>query len=478
MTRVGRILALALLASAIAAGAVAGPALARGPAGPAAAGPVAAGPMPSNPVCRATGLVTGMAGTPCPPQTAASTGRLRPASIPNPISIGKTLVGGTIHTIGTIVAAPVHAAASVALAAIGSWVAAGARAALEETAHVIGRTTAPDLLNTWFSAAYWRVAGVSALLTLPFLFAAAIQALLRSDLTLLARAAFGYLPLGMLAVGVAGPLTMLLLAASDEMSTIVSSASGQGGASFLGHVGVLATGISVVARSPFVAFMVGLVTVGAAIALWLELLVREAAVYVIVLMLPLFFAAMVWPARRVWAVRSVELLVALILSKFAIVAVLALGGAALGHANDGVTTVLAGLTLVLLAAFTPWAVLRLLPLHELASAAASGMRVAPVQQLLAAGDSAGAFSAGPENGLQQMSRNLQDSVADDPGPARATPEPAASRGGRPSPDPPPAGSAASGTPPGQIAAAAADAAAVVAASGSAPLSGPDSTAAS
>ena len=58
---------------------------------------------------------------------------------------------------------------------------------------------------------------------------------------------------------------------------------------------------------------------------------REAAVYVIVLMLPLAFAALVWPARRVWAVRAVELLVALILSKFAIVAVLALGGAALGQ---------------------------------------------------------------------------------------------------------------------------------------------------
>ena len=56
--------------------------------------------------------------------------------------------------------------------------------------------------------------------------------------------------------------------------------------------------------------------------LWLELLMREAAVYVIVLMLPLVFAALVWPARRVWAVRAVELLVALILSKFAIVAVL------------------------------------------------------------------------------------------------------------------------------------------------------------
>ena len=60
------------------------------------------------------------------------------------------------------------------------------------------------------------------------------------------------------------------------------------------------------------------------------MLIREAAVYVVVLMLPLAFAAFVWPARRIWAIRMVELLTALILSKFAVVAVLSLAGAAFG----------------------------------------------------------------------------------------------------------------------------------------------------
>jgi hypothetical protein len=83
---------------------------------------------------------------------------------------------------------------------------------------------------------------------------------------------------------------------------------------------------------------------------------------------------MVWPARRIWAVRTVEVLVALILAKFAIVAVLALGGAALGHGGSGITGALAGAVLVLLGAFAPWALLRLLPLTELASAAAGSLR--------------------------------------------------------------------------------------------------------
>jgi hypothetical protein len=50
--------------------------------------------------------------------------------------------------------------------------------------------------------------------------------------------------------------------------------------------------------------------------------------------------------------------------------------------------VLTGGTLVLLAAFTPWALLRMLPLHELASAAAGGLSQAPKQTLSKAADTA------------------------------------------------------------------------------------------
>ena len=121
---------------------------------------------------------------------------------------------------------------------------------------------------------------------------------------------------------------MLLLAASDQMCGFISSAAGDASAHFLAKAGVRDRRPDARSRVAFLAFLVGLFMIGAAFALWIELLMREAAVYVIVLMLPLVFAAMVWPARRIWAVRAVELLVALILSKFAIVAVLSLGGAA------------------------------------------------------------------------------------------------------------------------------------------------------
>jgi hypothetical protein len=330
--------------------------------------PRASALSPTGIACSLTGFVSGAAGKLCTVATHA--GRV--------LSAGKKLAGGHLGgAIGALTGSGGVKRAvttAVGLAAIATAVVGGARYALKATAKVINATTSPNLRSTWFSAFYWRMAAVSALLTLPFLFAAAIQAMIRSDLGLLARSVFGYLPLGLLGVGIAAPLAMLLLAGSDEMSAIVSSASGNAGAHFLDQAGALAGGISAVSGDLFVLFFVGLLTAAATITLWLELLIRQAAVYVIVLMLPLFFAALVWPARRIWAARSVELLVALILSKFAIVSVLALGGAALGHTTlPGPASMLTGATLVLLAACTPWALLRLLPLHELAGAAAGGL---------------------------------------------------------------------------------------------------------
>jgi hypothetical protein len=74
-------------------------------------------------------------------------------------------------------------------------------------------------------------------------------------------------------------------------------------------------------------------------------------------------------------VRLIELLVALILSKFVIVAVLSLAGAAYGSSGSPTATrLLTAMTLVLLATFAPWVMLRLLPFTELAAGAAGGIR--------------------------------------------------------------------------------------------------------
>jgi hypothetical protein len=337
-----------------------------------AAAPPAASANPLKTACGAASLASGLAGKAC--GVVAQGGKW--------VKAGKKLatghVGGAAKAVlgqGASTAAKA-VAGTAAIAVLAASVLGGAKFSLHETATLLGDTSSPQLTSTWFSSRYWRVAGIAVVLTLPFLFAAAIQALLRSDLTLLLRAAFGYLPLSMLAVAVAAPMTMLLLAASDEMSGIVSSATGVTSTRFVTEATGGLAGLTLFA-GPFMTFFVCLLVVAAAVVLWIELLMREAAVYVVVLMLPLAFAAMVWPARRIWAIRAVELLVALVISKFAIVAVLSLGGAALSSGsslgNASIADVLIGLVLLLMAAFTPWALLRLLPLAEIASSAAGSL---------------------------------------------------------------------------------------------------------
>jgi hypothetical protein len=242
-------------------------------------------------------------------------------------------------------------------------------------ASAIGAATAPNLNSTWFSTTYWRVAALAAMLTIPFLCAAAVQAVARADLSMLARVTFGYLPLSLLGVSLAAPLTMLLLAATDQMSAAVSAGAAGGGARFLDHAAAVAGALGTAAGgSPFFAVVVGLLALMAAMALAIELLIRAAAVYVVVLMLPLAFAALVWPARRVWAVRLVELLSSLILSKFVIVAVLSLASAAFAHGTPGIGELLVAMSLILLSTFAPWALMRILPFTELASGAAEILR--------------------------------------------------------------------------------------------------------
>ncbi len=302
-----------------------------------------------SPVCTVAGWFSGLAGTLC------SLARK-----------GSELLGAGDKLAGGAGAAATAVSVTAVLTGLAAWVSGAAHAVLAATAGVIGTSTRPQLESSWFSASYWRMAEIGMLLTVPFLFAACVQGILRSDPSLIGRAALGYLPLAVLGTSIAAPLTTLLLSASDGLSTLITAAAGEAPGAALAKLGA-STGALAGVSGTFIVFVVGFVTVAATLTLWVELLIRAAAVYVIVLLLPVVFAALVWPARRVWAIRSVEILIALILAKFAIVAVLSLGGAAIGHGVIGPAAILVGVTLVMLAAFSPWALLRLLPLHEMAA---------------------------------------------------------------------------------------------------------------
>jgi type IV secretion system protein TrbL len=246
----------------------------------------------------------------------------------------------------------------------------------------------------WFGDQYsamWGMASVFAVMILLFV---VFEAAGRGDLEMLWKAALIRLPLAFAFTGGAIALTGMLLELTDAMSAgvikavekdagdffsaIVEGSQGAGGAAggaTAGAPGALAGAAEV---PVFVAIVGALVMVVGALFVWLELIVRAASIYIVVFFLPFAFMAMIWPRTQGILKRAVELLAVLIFSKFVIVAILALSAAALGNANEGAgfAQVLAGGAMLLLAAFSPFVLFKLVPFAEAGVAAAYSRRTA------------------------------------------------------------------------------------------------------
>lgn len=251
------------------------------------------------------------------------------------------------------------------LDAVGSWVAGAAAWLLRQVGSVLGTTTRIDLGAPWFASHERTMAALAGVVVLPMLLAGIIQAVFRQQATALLRSVLVNLPLALLLTAVAVQLVQLGLSVTDTLSAAVAGHSGVDTARLLGPVGrALGTTAAAGPAVPaFVLLLGSLLVVVGSLLLWVELLVRSAAVYVAVLFLPLALAALVWPAVAHWARRLVDTLAALILGKFVIVAVLALAAGELAGAS-GFTAVLGGAALLLLAGFAPWTLFRLIPALE------------------------------------------------------------------------------------------------------------------
>ena len=258
------------------------------------------------------------------------------------------------------------------LNSISQWVASGAEWLLGQIGDVLVSTTTLDVGASWFRTHYGQMTALAGVVILPMLLVSTVQAIVRQNPGQLIRTYLVQLPLALLLAVVAIQVVIMSLAATDAMSDAVAGGSGADVASLLSGVtkGLVAASADQTIAS-FVLLLIALLVAVSAFVLWLELLIRSAAVYVAVLFLPLALATLVWPAVSHWCRRLIETLAALILSKFVIVATLSLaagavssGTAGSGSHGLGFSAVLAGGALLLMATFTPFAILRLIPAVE------------------------------------------------------------------------------------------------------------------
>lgn len=296
---------------------------------------------------------------------AAAPGKCEAPVVFDPVcEAGKTVIGKA----GDAATAPVRYAAGSAVDAVTSWVSDTAQWILGKVVGFIDHSTTPGLEADWFDERYRFMIGLAALVILPMLLIATVRAVVTQDPSQLFRSFFVYLPVAVLGTFVAVHVTQALLSITDSMSAAVARNVAGDVSEIFDSVGGTLSGTGAVAgpaAPSFAIFFGALLLVIGSFFVWLELLVRSAAVTAAVFFLPMILAGLVWPAAMTWTKRLIQILVALIVSKFVIVAVISLATAALADPGaGGFGTVMGAAALMLMAAFSPFAVMKLVPMVD------------------------------------------------------------------------------------------------------------------
>jgi hypothetical protein len=274
---------------------------------------------------------------------------------------------------------------------ITDWVSGGASWLMGQVVRLSDETTTPDLTTEGFVAHYQKMAAIAVFLALAMLLFAVLESVSRGSGLL--RVVVINLPLALVASSVAFLVVQMLLAATDGVSHAVAVSTEENSKHFfhnaiegLGGAGektgnalggeepasTVAGAVGKTAAPLFVTFLAAVIGAFAAFFVWVELLMRDAAVYVVALFAPMALAASIWPRWSGALRRTVELLLVVIASKFVIVAVIGLAAGLASNSGGKVEHVLAAAALMLLACFSPFVLFKLVPFAEGAAAAAYG----------------------------------------------------------------------------------------------------------
>jgi DNA processing protein len=269
-----------------------------------------------------------------------------------------------------------------------AWVADGAVWLIGEVAVLSERTTSPNLLSKGFLRQYRLMALLASFMAALMLIFCVFEALGRGDPMMLWRVFLINVPLAAIATSAAYVVVQLLIATCDGMCVAISQSAGadskeffEGAIKALAEAGASPGAVAGAAGAPgpgpasseaagavavplFVGFIAAIVAAFAAFFVWIELLMRDAAIYVVALFMPMALAASIWPRWSSALMRTCELLVVIIFSKFVIVAIVSLAASLLAKNEGAVEHVLAAGSMLLLACFAPFVLFKLVPFAE------------------------------------------------------------------------------------------------------------------
>jgi hypothetical protein len=248
---------------------------------------------------------------------------------------------------------------------LSAWFVGAATWLLGLVGGVLEHSTTPPVTSAWFLAREHLLFAVAAPVALLAFIAGILHATLHGSLGELWRTVLLRLPVAVLLGAAGAGIVGIAVTATDELCTMLASGNATSLATTLRGLSIAVASTSNLPGA-VAALVAGLVIMGS-LLLWFELVVRSAAITIATAMLPLVFAASLWPPAVAWARRLVEAIGGLIISKAVIVLVLSIALDAVAHAGDGAATALTGGAMLLLASFMPYAVLRLVPVADAAA---------------------------------------------------------------------------------------------------------------
>ncbi len=314
---------------------------------------------------------------------------------PGGCELGGPVIGGVINKVtngvcgaaevavgvaGGLAGEAAGAAGSELLNTLARWVIGAATQITTFVAAAMRETTTPQLQAAWYEAQFAPMADLGAALGLLVALVALGSAAVRRSPQALAGVLAGIARAGV-GTGVVLALTTVGLGVSDQVSSAVLAGSPHAFWQTVTH----AWGASGFGgfESSALAMLIALIELFAAVFVWLELIVRGAAIYVAVMFFPVVLAGSIWPALSSWTGRLGRLLLLFVVLKPVALIVLSLAGnAAAAGLSFGVGipasvgTILAATVIFALAAFAPWALMYLLAADAESAYAAAGLRSA------------------------------------------------------------------------------------------------------
>ena len=316
-------------------------------------------------------------------------------------NVGIPVIGGVVSTVtnavcdaGSTVAGAagsvVGAVGNTVLDGIASWVIDADTTVTTFVEKAMTNTTSPRLEASWYVAQFAPMAQLGGGIALLVALIAFTSAALRRSPEAIAATLAGIVRAGV-GTGVAIPLTTLGLAISDQISAAVSARSPHAFFATVAHAWG-ASGFGGLGSSAL-ATLIAFVELIGAVAVWLELIVRGAVIYVAVLFFPVALAASIWPKLGDWTGRLSKLLLQFVILKPVALIVLSLAGSAAaaglsggaGGITGSVGAILAAVVIFALAAAAPWALMYLLAADAESAWTSSAVRVGASQGLAKAG---------------------------------------------------------------------------------------------